>query len=315
MTDVVTHAFALVQQWVFEAWVQPAIFAAGLMTWDEQAFDATEWLLLGAIEVLALWAILAPLERRYAIEPLVDRRARRVDMLYTMLHRLGAFPLLAFALLVPVFDTLEAHARLVGVSRLELDRWLPPALDHPLVSFLVYLVVLDFVDYGLHRAQHRYRWWWALHAVHHSQRQMTFWTDPRNHLLDDLVRDAAMAGLAIFIGVAPAQFALLVVASRVAQSVQHANVRLRLPWLLERIVVSPAFHRRHHAIGAGHEGHAGGCNFGVLLPWWDALFGTADFRPGFLPTGIRDQLEGRDYGRGFWAQQWLGLRRLARGDR
>ena len=30
------------------------------------------------------------------------------------------------------------------------------------------------------------------------------------------------------------------------------------------------------------------------------------------PTGIRDQLVeegGRDYGRGFWAQQWLGLRR------
>ena len=32
------------------------------------------------------------------------------------------------------------------------------------------------------------------------------------------------------------------------------------------------------------------------------------------PTGIRDQLPeqgGRDYGQGFWAQQWLGLKRLA----
>ena len=34
----------------------------------------------------------------------------------------------------------------------------------------------------------------------------------------------------------------------------------------------------------------------------------------YEPTGVRDQLPqegGRDYGRGFWMQQWLGLMRLA----
>jgi hypothetical protein len=31
-----------------------------------------------------------------------------------------------------------------------------------------------------------------------------------------------------------------------------------------------------------------------------------------VATGIRDQLDGRDYGRGVLAQQWLGLRRLLR---
>ena len=49
----------------------------------------------------------------------------------------------------------------------------------------------------------------------------------------------------------------------------------------------------------------------MLFPLWDALLGSADFCGRFEPTGIRDQVEqGRDYGRGFWAQQWLGLRRL-----
>jgi sterol desaturase/sphingolipid hydroxylase (fatty acid hydroxylase superfamily) len=56
----------------------------------------------------------------------------------------------------------------------------------------------------------------------------------------------------------------------------------------------------------------GGCNFGVLLPWWDMMFGTANFEDCYDPTGVRDQVErGRDYGRGFWAQQWLGFKRLA----
>ena len=83
----------------------------------------------------------------------------------------------------------------------------------------------------------------------------------------------------------------------------------------ERLLVSPAFHRRHHAIGAGHEGRHGGCNFGMLFPWWDMPLGTADFSHAGVATGIRDQLPppaGRlaDYGEGLWAQQWLGLRRL-----
>jgi sterol desaturase/sphingolipid hydroxylase (fatty acid hydroxylase superfamily) len=76
----------------------------------------------------------------------------------------------------------------------------------------------------------------------------------------------------------------------------------------------------HHAIGLGHETQPqhgdkpavlGGHNFGVLLPWWDVMFGTANFDPRFQPTGIRDQVEeGREYGKGFWSQQRLGMKRL-----
>jgi hypothetical protein len=43
------------------------------------------------------------------------------------------------------------------------------------------------------------------------------------------------------------------------------------------------------------------------------LFKTARFDTPYAKTGIHDQMPeggGRDYGRGFWAQQWLGLRRL-----
>jgi sterol desaturase/sphingolipid hydroxylase (fatty acid hydroxylase superfamily) len=85
-----------------------------------------------------------------------------------------------------------------------------------------------------------------------------------------------------------------------------------------RLVVSPQFHRRHHAIGIGHEsagpGSLGGCNYGVLFPWWDLLLNSAVYDGRYEPTGVRDQLPGqggRDYGSGFWAQQWLGLGRLA----
>ncbi len=315
MIDWLGGAFVAAQAWLFEGLVQPLLFAAGLMGYSEPAFDALEWLLIGAIEVALLAAVFVPLERSRGLEPVVDPRAVRVDVLYTLLHRLGGFTLFAFALLTPAVDALEAQLRLLGFSRLNIDQVWPGLTDVPVVSLLIYLVVLDFVDYWVHRAQHRVGWWWALHALHHSQRQMTFWCDNRNHLLDDLIRDALMAIVAVLIGVAPAQFVLLVVITRVMQSVQHANLRWRWGGPFERLIVSPSFHRLHHAIGHGHEGPARGCNFAVLFPVWDQLFGTADWRPGFVPTGVSDQLAGADYGRGFWMQQWLGLRRLARRGR
>jgi len=41
------------------------------------------------------------------------------------------------------------------------------------------------------------------------------------------------------------------------------------------------------------------------------LFGTANFEQRYDSTGVRDQVEAnRDYGRGFWSQQWIGLKRL-----
>ncbi len=306
------NALAAAQGWLFEHGVQPFVFAFGLMRLEEQAFDATEWLLIGVVEVAVLALLMSPLERRWPVEPVVDRAAVRVDVLYTLLHRLGGFALIAFALLTPLFDRLESLLRLYGFSHLDIDRIWPGITDLPLASFLVYLVALDLLDYWIHRGQHRLAWWWALHAVHHSQRQMTFWSDNRNHLIDDLLRDALIAAVALLIGVAPEQFVLLTVASRALQSVQHANLRWRWGGIAERLVVSPSFHRRHHAIGYGHEGPARGCNFAVLFPVWDIVFRTADWRPGFVATGIRDQLDGRDYGRGFWAQQWLALGRIWR---
>jgi sterol desaturase/sphingolipid hydroxylase (fatty acid hydroxylase superfamily) len=240
---------------------------------------------------------------------MTDRAAVRTDVLYTLLHRLGGFALVVFALLTPLLDAFEGQLRLLGFSRINVDQLWPGVTDLPLVSFAIYLVLFDFVDYWLHRGQHRFGWWWSLHAVHHSQRQMTQWSDQRNHLIDDLIRDVAMAMVAVAFGAEPGQFVALIIASRVLQSLQHANLRWRWPGPLEGVLVSPSFHRLHHAIGYGHEGAARGVNFAVLFPIWDILFGTADWRPGFVPTGIRDQLDGRDYGRGFWSQQTKAIGR------
>ena len=322
--DWFTDQFSNLQQWLFEAAVQPLVFAVGLGGRVEEAFDATGWLLVGLVQIAVLLAVIGPLQRWRPAEPVVDRRAIRTDILYTLIHRLGLFRLALFFTVDPLFDLLLGAARSAGWGTMHLDQLWTGVTDVPWVAFVLYLVVLDGVEYLIHRGQHRFGWWWALHSLHHSQRQMTMWSDNRNHLLDDLIHDAIIVLVAQLIGVAPGQFIAIVALTQLSESLQHANLRLGFGAIGERLWISPRFHRLHHSIGLGHESRGahtlGGHNFGVLLPWWDMLCRSADFGSRLDPTGIRDQVEPdargrlRDYGRGFWSQQWLGLRRLAGRD-
>ncbi len=313
--DGIARLFDSAQQGLFEAVVQPLLFGLGLGNLLEDGFRATGWLLVGLLQLLLLLTVFRALERWRPVEPLQDRGAVRVDVLYTLIHRLGLFRLVMFFSLVPLFDGAIGTLRVWGMPTWSLDDLWPGVTDLALVSFMLYLLLFDAVDYALHRAQHRFGWWWQLHALHHSQRQMTLWSDNRNHLLDDVLRDAVFVAVALVAGVPPAQFIAVVACTQLFESLSHANVRLSFGPVLGRLLVSPRYHRLHHAIGIGHEssgpGTLGGHNLAVLFPLWDMLFGTARFDDRYEPTGLRDQVEqGRDYGRGFWGQQWLGLKRL-----
>ena len=322
MIDFFLNLFGTAHGWLFEHVVEPVVFFGGLGEYTEEAFEGTEWFLVGMIELAVLYMLLRPLESLLPVRPLSDQRARWNDFVYTLVQRLGLFSIAIFFTLDPLMDHVAGLLRLEGVHPFNLESLLPSMA--PLTSFVLYLVVLDLGDYWFHRAQHQLNWWWGLHSLHHSQQDMNLWSDNRNHLLDDLLHDLFFALIALAIGVPPGQFILLVSLSRALQSLQHANLRLHFGRLGERLLVSPRFHRTHHAIGIGHESHGsgtlGGCNFGVLLPVWDLLFRTARFETGFAATGVRDQLArvdaqgqpiaGRNYGRGFWQQQWYGLKRM-----
>jgi sterol desaturase/sphingolipid hydroxylase (fatty acid hydroxylase superfamily) len=306
--------FGLAQQALFEAVVQPLMFAMGLANLLEDGFAATGWLLVGLLQIGVMLTLFAALERWRPVEAVTDRAAVRVDVIYTLIHRLGLFRLALFFTLEPLWTELAAALRMAWWPSWSLDALWPGVTDIGWVSFVLYLLLFDAVDYAIHRAQHGVNGWWQLHALHHSQRQMTMWSDNRNHLLDDVLRDSMLVVVALLVGIAPAQYVAVVALTQLLESLAHANVRLSFGPVLGRVLVSPRFHRLHHAIGVGHEsqgaGSLGGHNFAVLFPVWDLLFGTARFDGREGPTGIRDQLAGRDYGRGFWAQQWLGVRRL-----
>ena len=323
MVDWLVQIFGDAQQRRFEGLVQPLLFHAGMANLLEDGYAATGWLLVGLLQIFIMVAVIVPLQRWKPVELVVDRQAIRVDILYTLIHRLGLFRLALFFSIDPLWDTVMGKLHVWGFPAFHLDDIWPGVTDNAWISLVLYLLVFDFLEYWIHRGQHGFAWWWKLHAVHHSQRQMTVWSDNRNHLLDDVIHDAIIVLVAQLIGVAPGQFVAIVALTQLSESFQHANVRIWFGSIGERLWISPRFHRRHHAIGIGHEAMAPvrnkkvhGNNFGVLLPWWDMMFGSANFDLRYDATGIRDQVQPnaqgqlRDYGRGFWAQQWRAILRL-----
>ncbi|ANN68409.1 sterol desaturase family protein [Bordetella bronchialis] len=315
--DTFNHLIGMAQEGLFENLIQPVLYKLGLSSVIEDAYDATLWLIAGLLQIAVLVCVIGPLQRWRPVEAITDRRAVRVDILYTLIHRLGLFRVALFFAIDPFWDSIFGSLHVWGLPTFQLDNLWPGVTDNALVSLAIYLLVFDLVEYLYHRAQHNVEWMWALHAVHHSQRQMTMWSDNRNHLLDDVLHDVVIVIVSQLIGVAPAQFVAIVAILQLVESFSHANLRVHFGKLGERLIVSPRFHREHHGIAyeTTPTGKVVGSNYAVIFPIWDILFRSARFDGGFGPTGIADQLPeagGRDYGETFLAQQWLGFKRLLR---
>jgi sterol desaturase/sphingolipid hydroxylase (fatty acid hydroxylase superfamily) len=317
MIDLLTDIFARVQQQLFEVVVQPLMFALGGASLLEDGFAATGWLLVGLLQIAVMLLLIAPLERWRPVQRIADRQAVRVDVAYTLLHRLGLVRVGLFFAVDPLWDALWGWLAVQGVSGFQLDALVAPlwpgVTDAALAGFLVYLVVFDLADYLLHRAQHQFNWWWQLHALHHSQRQMTMWSDNRNHLLDDLIARqrvrAAWAGLWAWRRASSWPWWPVPSWWRACRTPTCGCTSGRLG---NRLLVSPRFHRLHHSVGLGHES-AGRAAWAGTTSRCCSRVGpccsaprASTIRYGPPASATSCPRRARDYGRGFWAQQWLG---------
>jgi sterol desaturase/sphingolipid hydroxylase (fatty acid hydroxylase superfamily) len=290
------------QTWLFETLVSPLLFSLNLMEWFEPAFNAVEFVMLGVVQIVVIATVMRFCERRWGVER-GEEGLVGVDRVYTVLNKLGIVPLLVFVVAYPVTQEIEHLVRLMGFAPPRLERLIPGLHDNAFASFLVYFALYDFAAYWVHRAQHRFSWWWALHSLHHSQRRVTVWSDDRNHILDDLLVNLVLAVFAQMVGVQPDDFVLILIVGRLVESWSHANLDMSFGRWGARLLVAPRFHRLHHARADAREPHIHDHNFAPVFPVWDMLFGTARFDSQLRPTGVDDAEVDRDNGRGWLAQQ------------
>ncbi len=202
-------------------------------------------------------------------------RAQVVDTGYLVIFAIVVLPLLTLVE-TGFAQEISQHAAFLVLGRLPLGSQI-------VVSGLI-LIGIDAMNWGAHVANHRSLTLWRLHALHHSQEDLTVLSTFRTH---PLVHASYLPSLfpALILGASGTVPAVAIVAYSCLITLPHANLR----WTfgpLGRVFVSPAYHRIHHA--AQFIDERGTVNFGFVLVGWDQLIHRAVFPNGGTPvaTGI-----------------------------
>jgi sterol desaturase/sphingolipid hydroxylase (fatty acid hydroxylase superfamily) len=272
--------------------------------------EIAEALLIAIAQIVVIGLIFRPLETVAPAETWSHRRYTRIDRTYTLVMLLGLNPLFAYLVLTPLANWFSGGGGAVDSGASGLALWLPWFDRHPFVLFFVYYLIYDFVYYWMHRTQHRIPWWWALHSMHHSQRQMSCWTNDRGSYVDGFLQSMVLATVGLAMGVDPDQFALLMFIGELAQNFSHTNVRFGFGRVFEKVFVDPKFHRLHHMLVDPDRPRLHDCNYGQVFSIWDVVFGTALYGEAPRVTGVGDPMVDIDNERGLIAMQWGAFRRF-----
>ncbi len=152
------------------------------------------------------------------------------------------------------------------------------------IQLAVGVLLLDLLYWMQHYVNHRVPLFWRFHSVHHSQRELNFFTDFRYHVLEYVVRHTFLVIPFLVLAVEAPTIILIAIFQRWYTRVYHGNIRTNLG-PLRYILVTPQSHRVHHSIEYRHRD----TNFGSLLSIWDHVFGTQYRRYDEYPdTGIED---------------------------
>ena len=136
-------------------------------------------------------------------------------------------------------------------------------------TWLALLIGQDFFYYWMHRADHRVRWLWATHSVHHSPNELNLSAAYRLGFTARLSAGPLFFAPLVMLGFPP-----LVVAGALALNLLY-QFWLHAPWIpalgpLEFVLNTPAHHRMHHASNPEYLD----TNFGGVFIVFDRLFGT-----------------------------------------
>jgi sterol desaturase/sphingolipid hydroxylase (fatty acid hydroxylase superfamily) len=211
---------------------------------------------------LALLSVFLVVERVWPAQerPLVAR-GHKQDLLYTVMNATVLVPLVTALTLS--FAAVVRHAAPWVV--LPQVGWLPRW-----GAIVAIVVLMDACNWYVHLLNHKVRALWRFHELHHSQEDMSALTVFRTHPLIHLsYLGAAIPGILLL---ANGNLSITVLALYGAMvAFAHSNTRLGFG-PVERVFVSPNFHRIHHLRDGPQD-----VNLGFTLTIWDQLAGRAVF--------------------------------------
>ena len=192
----------------------------------------------------------------------------------------GLNGLLSLAVVVPVSQAAAA-----------IDLGLRPAAWTGWPGLLADLLLLDFLIYWWHRANHRAPILWRFHEVHHLDRFLDTTTAVRFHFGEVTLSALARAGVIVAFAIPLASILVFETLLLAATIFHHSNLRLppRAEAALALLVVTPSIHWVHHH----RRRQDTDSNYATILSLWDRLFGSrsATVRTPAMEIGVEGRAE------------------------
>jgi sterol desaturase/sphingolipid hydroxylase (fatty acid hydroxylase superfamily) len=158
----------------------------------------------------------------------------------------------------------------VNTQEIGLLHWLSMPLW---AEVLLGVMLLDAIGaYFAHWTEHRVRWMWKFHLVHHSDTTVDVTTGLRHHPGETVIR-IGFTILAVYItGASMGIIMLYQSLSVLFAHLTHANIQMpvRVDRALSWVFVTPLMHKVHHH----YQLPLTDTNFGNIFSIWDRLFGT-----------------------------------------
>lgn len=150
-------------------------------------------------------------------------------------------------------------------------QWLPTM---PLWLYaLVGLLLLDFIGaYLAHFVEHKVKFLWRFHLIHHSDTWVDTTSGNRHHPGESVIRFVFTTLGVLVVGSPMWMVFLYQTISIVSTQFTHANINLpeKIDSVLSYVLVSPNMHKVHHHYKLPYTDS----NYGNIFSIWDRIFGT-----------------------------------------
>ena len=144
---------------------------------------------------------------------------------------------------------------------------------NPWIYLIIGLLLLDLIGaYLVHFVEHKVKFLWRFHLVHHSDIWVDTTTANRHHPGESVIRFVFTTLAVVLVGAPMWMVFLYQSASVVLSQFNHANISLpvKLDKMLSYVIVSPDMHKVHHHYILPQTDS----NYGNIFSIWDRLFGT-----------------------------------------
>ena len=135
--------------------------------------------------------------------------------------------------------------------------------------FIFEFIALDYTLYWWHVANHKVRFFWRFHQVHHADRDMDTTTALRFHFGELILSSMIRCGLILIIGIRIETIIIFDILVTSFAIFHHSNFKLPVKFerFLQLLIVTPIFHQNHHSYILEETDS----NYSTLFNFWDRI--------------------------------------------